>query len=66
MAEEERPEVILEQVRSGVEALYIHECGHTEWITDSERAAVGGGCDACESGSPRQTDWSPLYRMTFK
>jgi hypothetical protein len=42
--------------------LYIHTCGNLEWITDSERTEIGGGCDACESGSDDPNDWSPLYR----
>lgn len=41
--------------------LYVHRCGHVEWIRDVDRAEVGGGCDGCESGSPNPSDWRVLY-----
>lgn len=46
--------------------LYIHVCGHAEWIGDRERDELGGGCDACESGSDNPLDWSPLYRSVIR
>lgn len=40
--------------------LWMHECGHVEmWHGDT--APEDGGCDACESGSDRTSDWRPLF-----
>jgi hypothetical protein len=41
--------------------LYIHTCGATEFMTVDERVEVGGGCDACESGSSDYLDWRPVF-----
>jgi hypothetical protein len=58
------PEV--ELVVIGDSKLYMHTCGHLEWLSDAQRAemmetACAGGCDACESGSDNPLDWSQLY-----
>jgi len=63
------PEV--EPVLIGDCKLYMHVCGHVEWLSDSQRAEMvetgaGGGCDACESGSVDPLDWSLLYQSAIR
>lgn len=43
-------------------ALYVHNCGQSEWILDIQRDEIKGGCDACESGSDRLEDWTPVFK----
>lgn len=41
--------------------LWRHSCGNVEAGDEGRLAAIGGGCDACESGSPDASEWQPLY-----
>lgn len=43
-------------------ALYVHVCGNSQWMLDSERDEVKGGCDGCESGSDKPEDWTPVFK----
>lgn len=43
------------------EPLWRHACGQVESFPEAQKEEIGGGCDACESGSDDPEDWQPVY-----
>lgn len=59
---------LVQQARQGNFGYYQHACGYIEafalsQLDEMERDGTGGGCDACESGSPNPGDWQPVWIM---